>query len=153
MVNSILPYSYHVQSIYWQWGSNDNANIPQIWGETDSLYLLMSNLHFAKFTPYTGQVIYFTVIHFGSFIKYHPCLRKLAMLFIKLSKLYPQCVRFAWCQLWINSLHCFSVCVDDLFGLPLIKFDPFMPFMNIVGILAQKDTAKLRDNSRIKEVK
>ena len=113
-------------------------------------YLLMPNLHFTKLAPHTGQVIYFTVVHFGGFIEDHSGLGQLTVLFIKLSKLHPQRMRFAWRQLWFHSLNCLGVCVDDFFWFSLIEFHPFMPFMDIVGVLTQKHTKKRKENSKIK---
>ena len=99
---------------------------------------LISYFHLGKFTPNTSQVVNTTICDFCRFLKYHPRFSDLFMFLVKFGELNPECMRFSCGLLRVDSLDGFSVRVDDVFWFAFEKFNSFVPFVNIVGVLTKQ---------------
>lgn len=76
--------------------------------------LRMSYFHFSPLAPDWSKIVDSSVGNVSSFLKNNSSIFKLTVFFVKLSKGNPQSVQLSYGQLRLNSLHSFSIGVDDL---------------------------------------
>jgi len=95
-------------------------------------------LHFCKFRPNVGQIIDCLEVHLHSLLKDGPGLREI-LVFVELGKINPKRGHLPGRLLWVDSHDRLGVSLHHLFRLASIQFSSFLPLVNVIRVLPQKD--------------